>query len=167
MEPQHQQLVDEEAKLGQTLKTLQARVNQFRTQKETLKAQYTAAKAMTSVNEGVAGISKSISDSGAGADQGPGQDRRHAGPLRAPWTSCSSQACWRTSAAVTTTSSTSSTRSGASSSVDQELAALKAGMGPAGAIEAGQPRAVGAAAADTRSSRTATTGGRTAGCVEP
>ena len=65
MEPQHQQLVDEEAKLAQTLKTLQARVNQFRTQKETMKAQYTAAKAVTSVNEDAAGISKSIGDSGA------------------------------------------------------------------------------------------------------
>jgi phage shock protein A len=65
MEPQHQQMVDEEAKLGQTLKALQARVNQFRTQKETMKAQYTAAKAVTSVNESVAGISKSIGDSGA------------------------------------------------------------------------------------------------------
>jgi phage shock protein A len=65
MDPQHQQLVDEEAKLGTTLKTLQARVNQFRTQKETLKAQYTAAKAVTSVNESVAGISSSIGDSGA------------------------------------------------------------------------------------------------------
>lgn len=65
MEPQHQQLVDEEAKLSQTLKTLQARVTQFRTQKETMKAQYTAAKAVTSVNEDVAGISKSLGDSGA------------------------------------------------------------------------------------------------------
>src|SRR5580693_8005392 len=58
MEPQHQQLVDEEEKLSHTLQTLQARVNQFRTQKETMKAQYAAAQAMTSVNEGVAGISK-------------------------------------------------------------------------------------------------------------
>jgi phage shock protein A len=65
MAPQHQQLVDEEAKLSTTLQTLQTRVNQFRTQKETLKAQYTAAKAVTSVNEDVAGISRSFSDSGA------------------------------------------------------------------------------------------------------
>lgn len=65
MEPQHQQLIGEEEKLTKTMQTLQARVNQFRTQKETLKAQYTAAQAMTTVNEGVAGISKSIGDSGA------------------------------------------------------------------------------------------------------
>ena len=38
MEPQHQQLVEEEQKLTQTLNVLQKRVNDFRTQKETLKA---------------------------------------------------------------------------------------------------------------------------------
>jgi phage shock protein A len=65
MEAQHQQLNEEEEKLEQTLSQLQQRVNQFRTQKETLKAQYTAASAMTSVNESVAGISTTLGDSGA------------------------------------------------------------------------------------------------------
>jgi len=40
-------------------------VNDFRTQKETLKAQYTAAKAISEVDESTAGISKSFNDSGA------------------------------------------------------------------------------------------------------
>src|ERR1017187_2521636 len=65
MEPQHQQLGEEEQKMEQTLQVLQDRVNKFRTQKETLKAQYTAASAMTSVNESVAGISTTLGDSGA------------------------------------------------------------------------------------------------------
>ncbi len=65
MEPQHQQLTEEEQKMEQTLQALQQRVNTFRTQKETLKAQYTAASAMTSVNESVAGISSTLGDSGA------------------------------------------------------------------------------------------------------
>jgi phage shock protein A len=65
MEPQRQQLAQEETKLSQTLDVLQKRVNDFRTQKETLKAQYTAAKAVTQVDESSAGISKSVSDSGA------------------------------------------------------------------------------------------------------
>ena len=43
------------------LAQMQERVNQFRTQKEVLKAQYTASSAMSSVNENIAGIS----DSGA------------------------------------------------------------------------------------------------------
>jgi phage shock protein A len=63
MEPQ--QLGEEEEKLSQALATLQERVNNFRSQKEVLKAQYTAASAMTSVNESVAGISGTLGDSGA------------------------------------------------------------------------------------------------------
>jgi phage shock protein A len=65
LEPQRQQLDEEEQKMEQTLATLQQRVNNFRSQKEVMKAQYTAASAMTSVNEEAAGISKSLGDSGA------------------------------------------------------------------------------------------------------
>jgi phage shock protein A len=65
MEPQRQQLDEEEQKMEQTLSALQQRVNNFRSQKEVMKAQYTAASAMTSVNEDAAGISKSFGDSGA------------------------------------------------------------------------------------------------------
>src|SRR5689334_5806673 len=65
MEPQHQQLTEEEQKLESALAELQQKVNTFRTQKEVLKAQYTAASAMSSVDESVAGISTSVSDSGA------------------------------------------------------------------------------------------------------
>jgi phage shock protein A len=65
MEPQHEQLVEEEEKLGHTLDALQKRVNNFRTQKEVLKAQYTAAQAETSVGESAAGISQTFGDSGA------------------------------------------------------------------------------------------------------
>ncbi len=65
MDPQRQQLDEEEQKMEQTLSTLQQRVNDFRSKKEVMKAQYTAASAMTSVNEEAAGISTSFSDSGA------------------------------------------------------------------------------------------------------
>jgi phage shock protein A len=65
MEPQHQQLTEEEEKLEHTLAALQKRVNDFRTQKEVLKAQYTAAQAETSIGESAAGISKTFGDSGA------------------------------------------------------------------------------------------------------
>src|SRR3984957_8614026 len=59
-----QQIDEEEQKLTKTLDVLQKRVNDFRTQKETLKAQYTAAKAISEVDESTAGISKSGNDSG-------------------------------------------------------------------------------------------------------
>jgi len=65
MEPQHQELTQEEEKLTATLAALQQRVNNFRSQKELLKAQYTAASAMSSINESVAGISGTLNDSGA------------------------------------------------------------------------------------------------------
>ena len=65
MEAQHQQLTEQEEKLEQTLAALQERVNTFRTQKEVLKAQYTAASAASAVDESVAGISGTVGDSGA------------------------------------------------------------------------------------------------------
>jgi phage shock protein A len=138
MEPQHQQLIEEEAKLSQTLQTLQARVNQFRTQKETLKAQYTAAQAMTSVNEGVAGISKSITDSGTALSRA--QDKIANMQAR------SSALDELLESGVLEDVGTGHDdiqreldQIGVASSVDQELAALKASIGPAGALGAGQP----------------------------
>jgi phage shock protein A len=65
LEPQREQLAEQEEKLGQTLQALQQRVNNFRSQKEVLKAQYTAAAASASINEEVAGISTTLGDSGA------------------------------------------------------------------------------------------------------
>jgi phage shock protein A len=65
MEAQHQELTEQEQKLGQTLSQLQQRVNDFRSRKEVVKAQYTAAQASASVNEQVAGISREFGDSGA------------------------------------------------------------------------------------------------------
>src|SRR5580658_6657688 len=65
MDGQHQQLAEQEQKLEQTLQVLQQRVNEFRSKKEVMKAQYTAAQAMTSVNEEATGISSTLSDSGA------------------------------------------------------------------------------------------------------
>ncbi|HXW80547.1 MAG TPA: PspA/IM30 family protein [Acidimicrobiales bacterium] len=84
LEPQHQQLLDQQQKMTQTLQALQARVNQFRTQKESLKAQYSAAQASSMVNDQIAGISGTFSDSGAALQRA--QDKiaaaqAHAGAL--------------------------------------------------------------------------------------
>src|SRR5438876_418923 len=57
MESQRQQLAEEQEKLEHTLAALQQRVNTFRTQKEVLKAQYTAAKAQSDIGATAAGIS--------------------------------------------------------------------------------------------------------------
>ncbi len=65
LKTQHDQITEQEQKLVSTSQTLQARVEQFRTQKETLKASYTAAEAQTKVGEAVSGISTSSKDAGA------------------------------------------------------------------------------------------------------
>jgi phage shock protein A len=65
LEPQRQELDEHEQKMEQTLSTLQARVNEFRTKKEVLKAQYTAAQAEAGVNASAAGISGTFGDAGA------------------------------------------------------------------------------------------------------
>ncbi len=84
LEPQHQQLLDQQQKMTQTLQALQNRVNQFRTQKESLKAQYSAAQASSAVNDQIAGISGTFSNSGAALQRA--QDKiasaqAHAGAL--------------------------------------------------------------------------------------
>jgi phage shock protein A len=84
LEPQHQQLTEQQDKMTQTLQALQARVNEFRTQKESLKAQYSAAKATSAVNDQIAGISGTFHDSGAALQRA--QDKiaaaqAHAGAL--------------------------------------------------------------------------------------
>ena len=64
LEVQHTQVAEQEAKLIETSQVLQSRVEQFRTQKETIKASYTAAEAQTKIGEAVSGISDSMGDAG-------------------------------------------------------------------------------------------------------
>lgn len=61
---QQQQLEAEEAKLTEAIGRLQAKVEAFRTQKETIKARYTAAQAQTRIGEAFAGISGEMADVG-------------------------------------------------------------------------------------------------------
>ncbi len=65
MHSQHEQLAEQEQKLEQTLDALQKKVNEFRSKKEVLKAQYSAAEAESAVNADVAGISSTYGDAGA------------------------------------------------------------------------------------------------------
>ena len=65
LETQHQQVADQEQKLIETSRRLQAEVESFRTRKETIKATYTAAEAQTHISEAVTGISSSMNNAGA------------------------------------------------------------------------------------------------------
>ncbi len=61
---QHAQLQGEEEKLTLAQQRLQAKVEAFRTRKETIKATYTAAEAQTKINEAMSGIGEEMGDVG-------------------------------------------------------------------------------------------------------
>jgi phage shock protein A len=65
MEAQQEDLGEQQARLEQTLSQLQERVNAFRSQKEVMKARYTAAQASAAINAQAAGIAGEFGDSGA------------------------------------------------------------------------------------------------------
>jgi len=64
LQTQHEQVAGQEQKLVDTAQKLQAQVDACRTKKETMKASYTAAEAQTKIGEAVSGISESMSDAG-------------------------------------------------------------------------------------------------------
>jgi phage shock protein A len=64
LQTQHAQLQGEEEKLTLASQRLQAKVESFRTRKETIKATYTAAQAQTRINEAFSGISEEMGDVG-------------------------------------------------------------------------------------------------------
>jgi phage shock protein A len=64
LQTQHDQVAEQEAKLIETSNKLQSQVEEFRTRKETIKATYSAAEAQTKIGEAVTGISDSMSDAG-------------------------------------------------------------------------------------------------------
>jgi phage shock protein A len=54
----------QQAKLEQTEKRLSAKVEEFKTRKEVIKAQYSSAEAQVKINESVTGISEEMHDVG-------------------------------------------------------------------------------------------------------
>jgi phage shock protein A len=131
MEPQHQQLTEQEQKLEQTLAALQKKVNDFRTKKEVMKAQYTAAEAMTSVNESVAGISTTFGDSGAALQRA--QDKIAQMQARAGAVDELLQSgVLEDVGGDTDDIQRELDEAGSAAEVDKELAALKAQIGPSG-----------------------------------
>jgi phage shock protein A len=62
--PQHENLVRQEENLTKAVQQAQVKVDAFRTQKETIKANYTAAQAQTRIAETLTGISEEMGDVG-------------------------------------------------------------------------------------------------------
>src|SRR6476469_3095709 len=127
--PQHEQLAEEEEKLGQAL---QQRVNTFRSQKEVLKAQYTAAAASASVNEDVAGISGTLGDSGEALQRA--QDKIATMQARAgALDELLQSGVLEDVGGSTDDIQQELDEAGTSADVDRELATLKAEIGPGSA----------------------------------
>lgn len=64
LQPQYEQLAVKEQKLIESSRRLQMKIDAFRTQKETIKATYTAAEAQAKVGAAVSGISEEMGDVG-------------------------------------------------------------------------------------------------------
>jgi len=105
-------------------------VNNFRSQKEVMKAQYTAAQATSSVNEEAAGISKSFGDSGAALQRA--QDKIANMQARAgAMDELLQSGVLEDVGGSTDDIQKELDEAGASAEVDKELAALKAQIGSA------------------------------------
>lgn len=150
LETQHAQLQAEEEKLVRSSQSLQAKVDAFRTKKETIKATYTAAEAQTKIGEAFSGISEEMSDVGMAmqrAEDKTAQLQARAGAID---DLISSGALEDASGTPRDDIQAELDRMSAGSDVELELAKLKGQVGagtPAPAIEAGAPAAPAAAEA--------------------
>lgn len=69
LDPQIAELEDQQENLVTTEQRLTARVEAFRTQKEVIKAQYSAAEARVKIGESLTGLSQEMSDVGMAVDR--------------------------------------------------------------------------------------------------
>jgi phage shock protein A len=148
LDAQHSQLQGEEEKLTLASQRLQAKVESFRTRKETIKATYTAAEAQTRIGEAFSGISEEMGDVGMAVQRA--EDKTQAMQARAGAIDELIASGALDDASSTNRGDDISRELEAMSSqsdVEAELAALKGGAAPA--IDAPQPPAVEAAPQDT------------------
>jgi len=131
LKTQHAQLQGEEEKLTLAQQRLQAKVEAFRTRKETIKATYTAAEAQTRINEAMSGIGDEMGDVGAAiqrAEDKTAQMQARAGAIDELIASGALDDVSAVSAGDDIARELDSLSSQAD--VEAELAALKAGKGP-------------------------------------
>jgi phage shock protein A len=141
LEQQRAQLQGEEEKLTLASQRLQAKVESFRTQKETIKAKYTAAEAQTRINEAFSGISEEMGDVGMAvqrAEDKTAQMQARAGAIDELIASGALDDASSLNRGDDISRELDALSS--QSDVESELAALKAGVtgqGAQGALEAG------------------------------
>ncbi len=141
LQVQHTQLLGEEEKLTNASQRLQAKVESFRTRKETLKATYTAAEAQTKINEAFTGISEEMGDVGMAIERAEDKTAQMQARAGAVDELIESGALNDSVSGGKDDITAELEKMGAGSSVDAELAAMKAQIsgGSAPAQLEGQP----------------------------
>ncbi len=137
MQTQFAQLQGEEEKLTLAQRRLQAKVEAFRTKKETIKATYTAAEAQTRINEALSGVGEEMGDVGMAvqrAEDKTAQMQARAGAIDELIASGALDDVTSSSPSDDISRELDAMSSG--SDVEAELARLKAGAAPQ-AINAG------------------------------
>ena len=131
LQTQHTQLQGEEEKLTNASQRLQAKVESFRTRKETLKASYTAAEAQTKINEAFSGISEEMGDVGMAIERAEDKTAQMQARAGAVDELIASGALSDPIGGGKDDITAELEKMGAGSSVDAELAQMKAQLGGA------------------------------------
>ena len=126
---QHATLQGEEEKLVRASTRLQAKVDAFRTRKETIKATYSAAEAQTRINEAFTGISEEMSDVGLAVQRAEDRTAQMQARASAIDELFASGALEDPSGLMKDDITRELDALASSSQVETELAALKASMG--------------------------------------
>ncbi len=140
LQTQYATLQSEEEKLTLASRRLQAKVDAFRTRKETIKATYTAAEAQTRINEAFSGISEEMSDVGLAVQRAEDRTAQLQARAGAIDELLASGALDDASGTTKDDISLELERMSSTSQVEQDLARMKAELGagtPAQALEAG------------------------------
>lgn len=138
-------LQDQEEKLTQASQRLQAKVEAFRTKKETIKATYSAAEAQTKINEAFSGISEELGDVGLAIQRAEDKTQTMQARAGAIDELLASGALDDATGTTKDSITTELERMASNSEVEDTLAAMKAeisGGTPAPAVEAPAPPAV-------------------------
>lgn len=154
LDAQHAQLQGEEDKLTLASQRLQAKVESFRTRKETIKATYTAAEAQTRIGEAFSGISEEMGDVGLAVQRAEDKTQQMQARAGAIDELIASGALDDASAVNRGDDISRELESMSSQAdVESELAALKGGSGPQ-AIDAAESPASGPVHAEETSDST-------------
>jgi len=129
LQQQYADLAAQEEKLVTAAQQLQTRIEAFRTKKETIKATYTAAEAQTKINDAMTGLSKELGDVGLAVERAEQKTQTMQARAAAVDELLASGALTDAIGGAKDNVTVELERMQASSSVDTDLARLKAEIG--------------------------------------